>query len=135
MIISGARNSINRDNRLFRLITLLYRSFRSEDANLPPSSGTRGLSSGGITGILVSIIHSGLLPEDINASKILILFTSFSERATALVSSNFFLRASSSSTKTIRSNTFLTASAPIPAENPSSPYSSFAASSSSSSSN
>ena len=135
IMISGALNSINRDNRLFLFITLLYRSLRSEDANLPPSSGTSGLNSGGITGMLVSIIHSGLFPEEINASNIFIRFTSFSESATALVSSNFFLRASSSSTSTILSNTFLTDSAPIPAENPSSPYSSFAASNSSSSSN
>ena len=37
-------------------------------ANLPPSRGTSGLNSGGITGTDVSIIHSGLLPEEINDS-------------------------------------------------------------------
>ena len=41
------------------MITLLYKSFKSEVANLPPSSGTNGLSSGGITGIAFMIIHSG----------------------------------------------------------------------------
>ena len=41
------------------MITLLYKSFKSEVANLPPSSGTNGLSSGGITGIAFIIIHSG----------------------------------------------------------------------------
>ena len=29
-------------------------------ANLPPSSGTKGLNSGGITGIIFTVIHSGL---------------------------------------------------------------------------
>ena len=42
------------------MITLLYKSFKSDVANLPPSSGTSGLSSGGITGIAFKIIHSGL---------------------------------------------------------------------------
>ena len=37
-------------------------------ANLPPSRGTNGLNSGGITGITVNIIHSGLLPVLINES-------------------------------------------------------------------
>ena len=44
---------------LFLLITLRYKSFRSDVANLPPSSGTKGLNSGGITGITFKIIHSG----------------------------------------------------------------------------
>ena len=62
-IISGAFKSINLFNLLFLLITLLYKSFKSEVANLPPSRGTNGLSSGGITGIHVKIIHSGLFPD------------------------------------------------------------------------
>ena len=41
LIISGAFSSNNLFSLLFRLITLLYRSFRSEVANLPPSKGTR----------------------------------------------------------------------------------------------
>ena len=40
-------------------MTLLYKSFKSEVANLPPSKGTKGLNSGGITGITFIIIHSG----------------------------------------------------------------------------
>ena len=40
-----------------------YKSFKSDVANLPPSKGTSGLNSGGITGTDVKIIHSGLLPE------------------------------------------------------------------------
>ena len=42
------------------LKVLLYKSFRSEVANLPPSKGTNGLNSGGITGRTFNIIHSGL---------------------------------------------------------------------------
>ena len=37
-------------------------------ANLPPSRGTNGLNSGGITGITVNIIHSGLFPVLIKES-------------------------------------------------------------------
>ena len=59
-ITSGALISTNLFNLLFLIITLLYKSFKSEVANLPPSSGTKGLSSGGITGITFKIIHSGL---------------------------------------------------------------------------
>ena len=56
---AGALISTNLFNLLFLIITLLYRSLRSEVANLPPSSGTRGLNSGGITGITFTTIHSG----------------------------------------------------------------------------
>ena len=35
---------------MFLIITLLYKSFKSEVANLPPSNGTNGRSSGGRTG-------------------------------------------------------------------------------------
>ena len=59
--MSGAPNSINFRNLLFLFITLLYKSFKSEVANLPPSNGTKGLKSGGRTGNLLRIIHSGLL--------------------------------------------------------------------------
>ena len=48
-IISGAFNSISFLRRLFLLITRLYKSFKSLVANLPPSSGTSGRNSGGIT--------------------------------------------------------------------------------------
>ena len=41
------------------MITLLYKSFKSEVAKRPPSSGTNGRNSGGITGITFKIIHSG----------------------------------------------------------------------------
>src|SRR5210317_1494955 len=67
-MMSGALRSINLFNLLFLLITLLYRSFKSEVANLPPSNGTNGLNSGGITGTTVKIIHSGFCPVSINDS-------------------------------------------------------------------
>ncbi len=53
-MISGAFKSNNLFKRLFLFITRLYKSFKSDVANLPPSSGTKGLSSGGITGTVSS---------------------------------------------------------------------------------
>ena len=49
-IISGALSK-SLFSLLFRLITLLYKSFKSDVANLPPSNGTTGLNSGGITAL------------------------------------------------------------------------------------
>ena len=66
--MSGAFKSKSLFNLLFLFITLLYKSLRSEVANLPPSRGTNGLNSGGITGTEVRIIHSGLFPDEINDS-------------------------------------------------------------------
>src|SRR6185295_10246829 len=60
---SGARNSISFLRRLLRLITRRYRSLRSDVAKRPPSRGTSGLSSGGITGITSRIIQSGRFPD------------------------------------------------------------------------
>src|SRR5574344_1982253 len=67
-MISGAANSNNLFKRLLRLITRRYKSFKSDVAKRPPSSGTNGRKSGGRTGNTVKIIHSGLLPELINDS-------------------------------------------------------------------
>ena len=50
---------INLFKRLFLLITLLYKSFKSEAANLPPSSCTIGLKSGGIIGKTVITNQAG----------------------------------------------------------------------------
>ena len=50
------------------MITLRYRSFKSEAANLPPSSGTNGLNSGGITGNTFNTIFSGLFRCNISES-------------------------------------------------------------------
>ena len=58
-ITSGALISINLFKRLFLMITLRYKSFKSDVAKRPPSSGTKGRNSGGITGITFKIIHSG----------------------------------------------------------------------------
>ena len=52
--------SIKRFKRLLRMITRRYKSLRSEVAKRPPSRGTNGRNSGGITGITFIIIHSGL---------------------------------------------------------------------------
>ena len=76
-IISGAPRSSNLLSLLFLLITLLYKSFKSDVANRPPSSGTNGLKSGGSTGRTFIIIHSGLLPESLKASNSLSLFDNF----------------------------------------------------------
>ena len=59
IIISGAPSSINFLKRLFLLISLRYKSLRSEVAKRPPSSCTIGRSSGGITGITSKTIASG----------------------------------------------------------------------------
>ncbi len=113
-MISGAPNSSRRFKRLLRLITLLYKSFKSEVANRPPSSCTIGRSSGGITGITSRIIHSGRFPELRNAS-------TTSRRRTALirrcpVESRISARSSSLSfSRSMSSSRRLTASAPIPA--------------------
>ena len=123
-IISGALSSRSLFNLLFLLITLLYKSLRSEVANLPPSSGTSGLKSGGRTGSTFITIHSGLFPESLNASKSFNLFDSFFSLVSELVwgiSSLIILISSSISSS---SNKIWTASAPIPAEN-SSPNSSY----------
>src|SRR5690606_14475515 len=58
-ITSGALISINLFKRLLRMITRRYKSFKSDVAKRPPSSGTSGRNSGGITGITLRIIQSG----------------------------------------------------------------------------
>src|SRR5690242_21336764 len=68
-MISGAPRSISRLRRLLRLITRRYRSLRSLVAKRPPSSCTIGRRSGGITGRIVRIIHSGLERERRNRSE------------------------------------------------------------------
>ena len=119
--MSGALSSKSLFNLLFLLITLLYKSFKSEVANLPPSRGTSGLRSGGNTGRTSIIIHSGLLPESLNASSNFNLFEIFLSFVSEFVRGISSLRIliSSSISRSSRSN--LTASAPIPALN-SSPY-------------
>ena len=67
-MISGAFSSSRRFRRLLRLMTRRYRSFRSEVAKRPPSSGTSGRRSGGSTGSTSMIIQSGLMPDFWKAS-------------------------------------------------------------------
>ena len=86
-IISGALSSSNLFNLLFLFITRLYKSFKSEVANLPPSKGTRGLKSGGKTGRTSKIIHSGLFVELTKPFKILSLLDNFLIFASLLVPS------------------------------------------------
>ena len=49
-------------------MTRRYRSFRSEVAKRPPSSGTSGRRSGGSTGSTSSTIQLGLMPDFLKAS-------------------------------------------------------------------
>ena len=113
-MISGAPNSINFFNLLFLLITLLYKSFKSEVANLPPSRGTSGLRSGGKTGNLFKIIHSGLFPEFLKASTILSLFDSFTFFKGEDVDLNSCFNSTDKVSKSISSSIVLIVSAPIP---------------------
>ena len=131
-MISGALSSINLFNLLFRLITLLYKSFKSEVANLPPSRGTRGLRSGGKTGKTSNIIHSGLLLEFINALSILRRLASFFFFASLFVEAICSSTSITSCSRFISERRIFTDSAPIPAENSSPNSSSFSKYSSSS---
>ena len=122
-MMSGAFSSSSRRRRLLRLMTRRYRSFRSEVAKRPPSSGTSGRRSGGSTGSTVSTIHSGLLPDSMNAS---ISFRRF-DRRLILVSEFVFAMSSRTLTtsdgRSIDFSSSCTASAPMRASN-SSPCSS-----------
>ena len=113
MIISGAPSSSNFFNLLFLFINLLYKSFKSEVANLPPSSCTIGLNSGGITGITSNIIASGgFFPSE----KGLITFILWIALCLlwADLESKSDLSFSISDFKSTNPTSSLTASAPIP---------------------
>ena len=122
-MISGAFKSIRRFNRLLRLITLRYRSFRSDVANLPPSRGTNGRKSGGRTGITSIIIQTGFNPLRLKASTIFSRLDSFWRFATEPVELISSLSSLYKASRSMLSSNFLTASAPIPASN-FSPYTS-----------
>ena len=124
--MSGALRSKSLFNLLFLFITLLYKSFKSEVANLPPSKGTSGLNSGGITGTDVKIIHSGLFPEFINDSISFNLLTVRSSVTLDFMSFKDSLNFCCSFLRSKLTKISLTASAPIPAVNESSPNSSWA---------
>ena len=120
--MSGAFKSKSLFSLLFLLITLRYKSLRSDVANLPPSKGTKGLSSGGITGIVVNIIHSGLFPDSINDSISFNLFNVLYSATLDLISLRDFLNFTFSFSRSIFKSISLTASAPIPAVKESAPY-------------
>ena len=124
--MSGALRSKSLFNLLFLFITLLYKSFKSDVANLPPSKGTSGLNSGGITGTDVRIIHSGLFPELINDSINFNLFIVLSSVTFDFISFKDSLNFCCSFLRSKFTKISLTASAPIPAVKASSPNSSCA---------
>ena len=103
-MISGAPSSIRRASLLFLLIILLYKSFKSDVAKRPPSNCTIGLKSGGITGISVKIIHSGLVPAVKNASMTSILLMSLAAFWEVVFSSSSFNFATSDSKSTFLSS-------------------------------
>ncbi len=113
--MSGALRSKSLFNRLFLLITLRYKSFKSDVANLPPSRGTNGLNSGGITGTVVKIIHSGLFPDSMKDSISFNLFIVLSSVTFDLIVSKAVLNFFCSLAKSKLIKISLTASAPIPA--------------------
>ena len=117
IIISGAKISCNLIRRLLRFNTLLYKSFKSDVANLPPSSWTIGLKSGGITGNILSIIHEGSDLVAIKLSIILNLFIALSFFV-PLDSNTSSLKLSASTSKSISLSNFCIASAPIPTSTP-----------------
>ena len=133
--MSGALSSIRRFSLLFRFITRRYRSLRSEVANRPPSKGTNGLNSGGITGTTSSIIHSGRHPDSINASTNFSRLTYFFLFISEPVVRRPSLISTTSSSKSRLDNISLSASAPIAALKVSSPNSSMASKYSSSDNN
>ena len=82
-------------------------------ANRPPSSGTRGRSSGGKIGITSRIIHSGRLPERRNASTSLSRLAAFCRRMIE-VSVRMIMRSSAAiSSRSSLSSRLRIASAPI----------------------
>ncbi|MPN35887.1 hypothetical protein SDC9_183389 [bioreactor metagenome] len=116
-MMSGAPRSSSLFNLLFLLITLRYKSLRSEVANLPPSSCTIGLRSGGMTGMTSRIIHSGLFSESRRASMTSSLLTIrifFCPDA----SRSFFLISSDKAMRSIWVSSSRIASAPMAALNP-----------------
>ena len=102
------------------MITLLYKSFKSDVANLPPSNWTIGLKSGGITGITFITIHLGSFPDflkDSTTSNLLIILTFF----WPLLVFNSSFNSLEVVSKSISPRISWTASAPIPATKLSSP--------------
>ena len=112
-IISGAFKLSNLCNLLFLLITLRYKSFKSDVANRPPSRGTSGRNSGGITGITFNIIHSGLSLDSKKASINFKRLTNFFFFVSDDVAAKSSLTVFFSSWRSISERSFCIASAPI----------------------
>ena len=115
--MSGAPSSNKRLRRLFLLIILRYKSFKSEVAKRPPSSCTIGRRSGGMTGTTSIIIHSGLFPEPRKASttsRRLIILAFFCPVASFKLAFNSLASAS----KSIAWSSSFMDSAPIPTRKP-----------------
>ena len=113
IITVGAFNCSIWRSLLFLFIILLYKSFKSDVANRPPSKATKGLKSGGITGRVVRIIHSGLVPEFKKPSTTLSFLISLALSASDFV---FLIPAYISFTSSFRfisERSFLIAEAPI----------------------
>ena len=102
--------------RLLRLMTRRYRSFRSEVAKRPPSSCTIGRRSGGMTGRVDRIIHSGRAPDLRKASIRRRRLIAFLRRWPEVCRISTCSRWASSSRSSC-SMIFLIASAPMPASN------------------
>ena len=122
-MMSGAFSSSKRFKRLLRLITRRYRSFRSDVAKRPPSSGTNGRNSGGSTGSTSRIIHSGLMPDFWKPSSTLRRLAIFLILASELVVPNSSRSVVTSRSISIDFSSSLMPSAPMNATK-SSPYSS-----------
>jgi hypothetical protein len=84
----GARNSSKRFKRLLRLITRRYKSFKSEVAKRPPSSGTNGRKSGGSTGKHIHNHPFSFMPERWKASNTFKRLAIFLILVSELVDSN-----------------------------------------------
>ncbi|CFN65785.1 Uncharacterised protein [Bordetella pertussis] len=130
-MISGAFSSSRRLRRLLRLMTRRYRSFRSEVAKRPPSSGTSGRRSGGNTGSTSMTIHSALMPDFWKPSSTFRRLEIFLILASELVALSSPRSVSTSRSMSMVRSSSRTASAPIRARK-SSPYSSVLARKSSS---
>ncbi len=103
------------------MITLLYKSFKSEVAKRPPSKGTNGRNSGGITGIAFIIIHSGLFSlfntDSLNASTTFNLFKASVLRCLEDSVFALCLNSNDNASKSILANKSIKHSAPILAIN------------------
>jgi hypothetical protein len=90
-------------------------------AKRPPSSGTSGRSSGGMTGTCVKIIHSGRLPDSMKLSTILRRLASFFGLRSPVATLSSSRNCSRSFSRLIAINISRMASAPMPAVKLSSP--------------